>query len=117
MTLLRPNRRTALALISSAALPTLGRAQAPKKVAALFAGRIDDRGFMQAGYDGLKLAEARLGVSIAFKQGVQPKPEDLTGALWELAAAGPFRKDLAHDPEKWGAVFGQDHAHVKEEQD
>lgn len=89
MTLLRPNRRTALALISSASLPTLGRAQAPKKVAALFAGRIDDRGFMQAGYDGLKLAEACLGVSIAVKQGVQPKPEDLSAALRELAAAGP----------------------------
>ncbi len=89
MTLLRPNRRTALALIAATSLPTLGRAQAPKKVAALFAGRIDDRGFMQAGYDGLKLAEARLGVSIAFKQGVQPKPEDLSAALRELAAAGP----------------------------
>ncbi|MBA4271373.1 MAG: BMP family ABC transporter substrate-binding protein [Methylobacterium sp.] len=89
MTLLRPNRRTALALIAATSLPSLGRAQAPKKVAALFAGRIDDRGFMQAGYDGLKLAEARLGVSIAFKQGVQPKPEDLSAALRELAAAGP----------------------------
>ncbi|OYW97936.1 MAG: hypothetical protein B7Z14_16330 [Bosea sp. 32-68-6] len=76
-------------MIASASLPTLGRAQAPKKVAALFAGRIDDRGFMQAGHTGLKLAEARLGVSIAFKQGVQPKLEDLTGALRELAAAGP----------------------------
>ena len=89
MTLLRPSRRAALALISSASLPSHGRAQAPKKVAALFAGRIDDRGFMQAGYDGLKLAEARLGVSVAFRQGVQPKPEDLTAALRELAAAGP----------------------------
>ena len=35
----------------------------------------------------------------------------------ELAAAGPFRKDLAPDSGKWGPVFGPGHAQVKEEQD
>lgn len=89
MNLTRIDRRSLLALAGTALAAGSVRAQTPKKVAALFAGRIDDRGFMQAGYDGLKLAEARLGVSVAFRQGVQPKPEDLTAALRELAAAGP----------------------------
>lgn len=89
MNLTRIDRRSLLALAGTALAAGSVRAQTPKKVAALFAGRIDDRGFMQAGYDGLKLAEARLGVSVAFRQGVQPKPEELTAALRELAAAGP----------------------------
>ncbi|PZN97980.1 MAG: BMP family ABC transporter substrate-binding protein [Hyphomicrobiales bacterium] len=75
--------------LAAIGLPSALRAQAPKKVAALFAGRIDDRGFMQAGHDGLKLAEARLGVSVSFRQGVEPKPEALTSALREMASTGP----------------------------
>ncbi|WP_201303023.1 MULTISPECIES: BMP family protein [unclassified Bosea (in: a-proteobacteria)] len=62
---------------------------AAPKVAALFAGKVDDNGFMQAGYEGLKLAESRLGVAVAFEQGVAPKPEDLTAALRKLAGSRP----------------------------
>ena len=85
----RPDRRAVLAGLASIALSSPGLAQAKPKVAALFAGRVDDGGFMQAGYTGLKLAEARLGAAVAIRQGVQPKPEELTAALRELAAAGP----------------------------
>lgn len=85
----RLDRRALLTASAALVLPLPLRAQTPKKIAALFAGRIDDRGFMQAGYDGLKLAEARLGVSIAFRQGVQPKPDDLAAALRELASTKP----------------------------
>lgn len=84
------HRRHLLVLgAAAAALPSPPRAAPALKVAALFAGRIDDGGFMQAGHDGLKLAESRLGVAIAFEQGVAPKPDDLAAALRRLAAAGP----------------------------
>lgn len=85
----RLNRRAVLAGLATLGLAAPSLAQAKPKVAALFAGRIDDGGFMQAGYKGLKLAEASLGASVAFRQGVQPKPEELTSALRELAVAGP----------------------------
>jgi basic membrane protein A and related proteins len=58
-------------------------------IAALFAGRIDDAGFMQAGYQGLKAAEARLGARISHKDGVRPEMAPLAEALRELARAGP----------------------------
>ncbi|WID95474.1 BMP family protein [Bosea vestrisii] len=59
-------------------------------VSALFAGKIDDGGFMQAGYDGLKLAESRLGVAAIIEQGVPPKLEELAAALRKLAATTPL---------------------------
>lgn len=83
------HRRHLLGLGAAAALPSSLRAAPALKVVALFAGRIDDGGFMQAGYDGLKLTESRLGAAIAFEQGVAPKPEDLAAALRRLAATGP----------------------------
>lgn len=82
------HRRGFLALAAMA--PVSGRAfAAAPKVAALFAGQVDDGGFMQAGYDGLKQAETRLGVVTAFEQGVAPKPDELMGALRRLAGARP----------------------------
>ncbi|RDJ22331.1 BMP family ABC transporter substrate-binding protein [Bosea caraganae] len=83
------NRRAFLVLGAAAALPRPAFAAPGKQIAALFAGKVDDGGFMQAGYDGLKLAEARLGATIAFTQGIAPKPEDLTEALRALAKAKP----------------------------
>jgi basic membrane protein A len=58
-------------------------------VAALFAGRIDDGGFMQAGYDGLVAARDRFGVEIGWKDGVEPARDRLAAALRELAKEGP----------------------------
>ena len=82
------DRRSFLALAAMAPLSGRAFAAAPK-VSALFAGKIDDGGFMQAGYDGLKLAESRLGVAVAFEQGVAPRPEELTAALRKLAGDRP----------------------------
>lgn len=83
------HRRGFLALTAMTSLSGRAVAAAPM-VSALFAGRIDDGGFMQAGYDGLKLAESRLGVAAAIEQGVAPKPEELAAALRKLAATTPL---------------------------
>jgi basic membrane protein A len=82
------HRRGFLAL-AAAVLPTSLRAAPTHKIAALFAGKVDDGGFMQAGYEGLKQAESQLGVAVAFEQGVAPKPEELMAALRKLAVAQP----------------------------
>lgn len=86
------SRRTFLAgAIGSSALAALGpaRAQAAPKIAALFAGRIDDKGFMQAGYGGLRSAADRLGAVVSYKDGVRPEKELLAEALRELARDKP----------------------------
>ncbi|MET0239676.1 MAG: BMP family protein [Sphingobium sp.] len=67
----------------------LARARRPLRVAALFAGRIDDKGFMESGYRGLELAKASLGCDIDFIQGIPPKPDMLEQALRQLASAAP----------------------------
>ncbi len=86
----RPTRRMALLGGATAVLvPGMLQAQARKRVAALFAGRIDDKGFMQAGYIGLSAAAERLGVVISHKDGVRPEKELLVAALRELAGARP----------------------------
>lgn len=64
-------------------------AQARLKVAALFAGRVDDAGFMEAGYRGLVAARERLGVEIAYLDGVPPQRAALEDALRRLARTGP----------------------------
>ena len=91
MTTARPllDRRSALSLLGATALCPQPRAAGPVRIAALFAGRIDDGGFMQAGYGGLKLAEERLAARIAFVQGIAPQPEALAKALRELADGKP----------------------------
>ena len=62
-------------------------AEAPR-VAALFAGRINDGGFMEAGYRGLLRARDRFGLGISFLDGIPPERERLQQALRELAADG-----------------------------
>ncbi len=87
-----PDRRSVLiGAVGAAAALGFGplRAQAPKRIAALFAGRIDDKGFMQAGYGGLRAAAERLGVSVSHKDGVRPEKDLLAEALRELASAKP----------------------------
>jgi basic membrane protein A len=86
------HRRTLLAMaVAAACVKPEWRAEAATRlrVAALFAGKINDGGFMQAGHDGLKLAEMRLGVETAFTQGAAPQQEALAAALRVLAAAKP----------------------------
>lgn len=87
---LRLNRRTLMqgaAFVATGALPV--RAQSPLKVAALFAGSITDKGFMQAGYEGLVAARDRLHCSIAWVDGIKPDRDALEKALRELAATKP----------------------------
>ena len=45
-------------------------APARPKVSALFAGRMDDAGFMEAGHRGLLAARGRLGVDLSYLDGV-----------------------------------------------
>jgi basic membrane protein A and related proteins len=86
------HRRALLAMAAAAACVAPGRRAATAarlRVAALFAGRVDDGGFMQAGYDGLRLAETRLAVETTFTQGIPPQPDALAVALRALAANKP----------------------------
>jgi basic membrane protein A and related proteins len=88
----RPKRRDFLALTTglacSAAAPA-GRAQIQSKVAALFAGRIDDSGFMEAGYRGLLAARDKLGVDVVWRDQVPPERDLLAAALRDLANDRP----------------------------
>ena len=57
----------------------------PLSVGALFAGRIDDRGFMESGWRGLERARAEFGVQTTFIDRVEPRRELLAAALTQLA--------------------------------
>jgi basic membrane protein A len=63
-------------------------AQRPLRIAALFAGQIDDKGFMEAGYRGLVSARDRLGVDIVWRDGIKPERDQLAGSLREMARVG-----------------------------
>jgi basic membrane protein A and related proteins len=73
--------------VALASMPQFARA-ASLSVGALFAGRIDDGGFMEAGWRGLERARTELGARTAYVDGVQPKRELLVEALARLAQAG-----------------------------
>ena len=64
------------------------RAAKPLSVGALFAGRVDDRGFMESGWRGLERARTELGIQTTFIDGVEPKKELLAAALAKLAGSG-----------------------------
>lgn len=64
----------------------------PKKrvhIAMLLPGKIDDEGFMEAGYDGLKKIEAELHADISLEANVRPEKEAMTAALETLAVEKP----------------------------
>ncbi|MCK8783698.1 BMP family protein [Roseomonas sp. NAR14] len=82
-------RRGLLALPFAAGLPAGTRAATPMRLAALFAGRVDDGGFMQAGHRGLERARDTLGAEIRTIQGIPPEAEALKAALRRLAADSP----------------------------
>ncbi len=93
------NRRHALQAVMAAAVAgcasTPSRSPATADIAALFAGQINDRGFMQSGYEGLVQARTALGASTRYIDGIQPKAELLTAALRQLAQTAP-RMVIAH---------------------
>ena len=83
---------TLLALSVTSTAPSTVSAQdegAPLRVAMLLPGRIDDGGFMEAGYNGLLMIEEELGADIRYIDQVAPEPEQLTTALRLLAMAKP----------------------------
>jgi basic membrane protein A len=86
-----PSRRDFFASASGIAVSFLvdaARAESGLRVAALFAGRIDDGGFMEAGYRGLVAAHERLGVGIAWRDRINPERDLLQAALRGLAVDG-----------------------------
>jgi basic membrane protein A len=85
------------------AAPTILRAAGKPKVAALFAGSISDKGFMEAGYAGLIAARDKLGLEVTYADGVAPKQDLLEAALRKLAAAGPDLV-IAHGGQNSGAA-------------
>jgi basic membrane protein A len=62
---------------------------APLQVAMLLPGKIDDGGFMEAGYNGLLSIEQELGAEITYIDQIQPEQELLAAALRELAQQNP----------------------------
>ncbi len=86
------NRRRLLTLGLGLGCMTIARpapAQSRLKVAALFAGQIDDGGFMEAGYRGLLAARDKAGIEVSWRDKVRPERELLAAALRQLAAQGP----------------------------
>lgn len=57
-------------------------------VGALFAGRIDDRGFMEAGWRGLERAQKEFGVKTTHIDRILPNKDALAAALTQLAESG-----------------------------
>ncbi|HRO11756.1 BMP family protein [Amaricoccus sp.] len=87
-------RRAVLtALIAAGSVPALPAAllaaDQPLAIAMLIPGRIDDGGFMQAGYNGLVAIGDELGAETRYIDGIPPQPEAMATALRELAASGP----------------------------
>lgn len=83
-------RRDILFGLAAASFTARARAETPPlRIEALFAGNIDDHGFMQAGYQGLLQARDGLGASIGYIDGVKPEKALLAAALHQLAERGP----------------------------
>ena len=87
-------RRFVMSAASLSALPVItacaSRAKTASdfKVGALLAGRINDRGFMEAGWSGLERARTDLRVQTRFIDNIAPQKDQLTAALTELAGSG-----------------------------
>jgi basic membrane protein A len=84
-----PRRRHLLASAAALALGACGKwkSQAPEHgpVAAMFPGRIDDGGFMEAGYRGLLRIRDELKVPVRHVDGIAPEDEAMKEALRKLA--------------------------------
>lgn len=83
-------RRLALGVLGGALVASVARAQLQAlRVEALFAGKVDDKGFMEAGYRGLLRARDQLGAAVGHIEGVKPQKELLAAALRQLAERKP----------------------------
>ena len=85
-----PARRRFVFSAASAALLALPEwaSAAALSVGGLFAGNVDDHGFMEGGWRGLQRAGTELGVQTRYIDGIAPKKDLLAAALTELAQAG-----------------------------
>jgi basic membrane protein A len=82
-------RRLLIAAAASALAACAGPARRPIRVGGMFSGSITDRGFMEAGYLGLKRAEAELGASLTVLERIPNNQAAHAEALRKLAAASP----------------------------
>lgn len=57
-------------------------------IGGLFAGKIDDRGFMESGWRGLERARTELGATTRHIDSVPPNKDQLAAALTQLAESG-----------------------------
>ena len=95
MELFTTNRRMFLAglagVAAGSALPfSWSRAHAAQlSVGMLLPGRINDGGFMEAGYQGLQRIEKELGARVTYIDQIEPKPDLLKDALRRLASGKP----------------------------
>jgi basic membrane protein A len=84
-------RRRFLAGTAAAALAACSRWESPAPergpVAAMVPGRIDDRGFLEAGYRGLMRVPEAVGMQVTYVDGVPTEAEAMTDALRRLAAS------------------------------
>lgn len=99
-------RRQAIMALSGSMLglsACAGPTHRPQRIGALFAGQVNDGGFMQSGYDGFLQAQQRLGLSGQYIDKVAPKKELLEAALRELASSGPSMV-IAHGGQNNGAA-------------
>lgn len=74
--------------LTGCAAPSVATRPTALKIGALFAGKRDDRGFMEAGWRGLEQARLELGVETAFIDSIQPQRAALVAALEQLARDG-----------------------------
>ncbi len=90
--MVRFSRRDFCLGMTAASLPLFhgcaGVSAKPLSVGALFAGKIDDKGFMEAGWRGLERARVELGVQTRYIDSVVPQRDLLVAALGQLAASG-----------------------------
>ena len=85
-----PRRRFLAAGASATALAACSRWESPAPergpIAAMFPGRIDDGGFIEAGYRGLMRVPDAVGLQVTYVDGVPPETEAMKDALRKLAA-------------------------------
>ena len=85
-----PRRRFLAAGTAAAALAACSRWESPAPergpIAAMFPGRIDDGGFIEAGYRGImRVPDAVKGMQVSYVDGIPPEAEAMKAALRKLA--------------------------------
>jgi basic membrane protein A len=85
----REFHQTFMLAAASFLIPKLAFADPPLRVSMFLPGKIDDGGFMEAGYRGLLMARDQLDAEISYIDQTKPEFELQVAALRRLAAAKP----------------------------